>query len=263
MRERNTASVFVGIFLLLILAEITTTMDKVAGLFLYFVALFISILYVSLVKRDMYIISLTLPPLLRILDLSMPTFFPYTIYFFPFVYLPVFPSVYMAVKALDLKAEDLGFSLKAWYLLLPAGVLIGYLLSYPEYMILHPNALIPDFSLKSFVTLFIVMYIFAAFVEELVFRSVLQSTLEKKFGLRRGLLLASIMFAVMHAGFGCGEIAYALFTGLLIGFLFQKTRSLPLVVMIHGTINVMVFGLFHVESMANLFSLKDITLPWF
>ncbi|MBO8183026.1 MAG: CPBP family intramembrane metalloprotease [Archaeoglobus sp.] len=169
----------------------------------------------------------------------------------------------MAAKALDLNVEDLGFTLKAWYLLLPAGLLIGYLLSYPEYMILHPNALVPDFTLKSFVTLFIVMYVFVAFVEELIFRSVLQSSLEREFGLKKGLFLASILFAVMHAGFGFGEISYAFLTGLLIGFLFQKTKSLPLAVMIHGTINVMVFGLFHVETMANFFSLKDITLPWF
>jgi len=258
----STTSVFAGIFSLLILAEITTTITKSGGLFLYFVALFISIFYVSLVKKDIYIVSLTLPPLLRILDLSMPIFFPYTIYLFPLVYFPVFPSVYMAVKALDLRTEDLGFTLRRWYLFIPAGFLIGYLLSYPEFLILHPSSLIPDLTLKSFVTLFIVMYVFVAFVEELVFRSVLQSSLEREFGLKKGLLLASVIFAVMHSGFGYLETIYALFAGLLMGFVFQRTKSLPFVIMIHGTINVMVFGIFHLRGVESILFFRGMSIAY-
>jgi len=89
------------------------------------------------------------------------------------------------------------------------------------------------------------MYAFAALAEELVFRSVIQSTLEKEFGLFKGLFFAALIFAVMHVEYGIPEVGFAFFTGLLIGYLFQRTRSLPFVTVIHGTINVLVFGLLH------------------
>ena len=47
----------------------------------------------------------------------------------------------------------------------------------------------------------------------------------------------------MHSGYGnIYEIVYASFVGLVIGYLFYRTRSLPLAVMIHGSINIFLFG---------------------
>jgi uncharacterized protein len=48
----------------------------------------------------------------------------------------------------------------------------------------------------------------------------------------------------MHTGYGSmDEVLYASFVGIFVGYLFYKTHSLPLVVMIHGFINVFVFGI--------------------
>jgi len=247
MGGRLRLSVFGIIFGIIILAEILATLHRVAGLFLHFTAIFIAVFYVIFLKRDTYVLTLILPPVLRVINFSMPVFFPYTIYWFPLVYSPIFASVYMVVRALNMGVDHLGINLRKWYIYIPAGVATGIILAFPEFMILRPECLIPDFGLKSVITLCVVMYVFVALAEELVFRSVIQSTLEREFGLSKGLLMATGLFAIMHVEYGLFELAFAFLAGLVMGCIFQRTRSLLFVTTIHGTVNVMVFGLFHLE----------------
>ncbi len=252
--DEQSGCVFAVVFTIVLLAEVIATINRSAGLFLHFAAVFIAVLYVVFLKKGEYVLSLTLPSILRIVNFSMPVFFPYTIYWLPLVYSPIFISVYAAARALGLEVEDLGLNLRRLYFYVPAGAVIGCALSLIEFRILQPDCLIPDFSIESTLTLCVVMYAFVALAEELVFRSVVQSTLEKEFSLLKGLLFATILFAAMHTEYGLPEVTFAFFTGLLIGFLFQKTRSLAFIVAIHGTLNVMIFGFLHMTT--------GITLPW-
>ncbi len=48
----------------------------------------------------------------------------------------------------------------------------------------------------------------------------------------------------MHSGYGTFyEILYTGFVGLFMGFAFYKTRSLPFVAVLHGLVNVFLFGI--------------------
>ena len=88
------------------------------------------------------------------------------------------------------------------------------------------------------------MIFFVGLVEEIIFRSILQNRLEIVLGNRKGLIITSILFGLMHSGYGnINEILYATFVGIFIGYLFYRTRSLPLVTLIHGFINVFFFGI--------------------
>ncbi len=49
------------------------------------------------------------------------------------------------------------------------------------------------------------MFVFVGAVEELIFRSILQTRLEKALGLRYGLLLTSALFGIMHSVYGVQE----------------------------------------------------------
>lgn len=171
MERPSSTSIFVVVFITIIIAEIFSTLNK-AGLFLHFVAIFISVFYVILLKKDIFIISLSLSSLLRIINYSMPIFFPYTIYWFPLVYSPIFISAYLVIRFLGF-SDEIGLNLRRWYIYFPLGMLIGYILAFPEFAILQPSSLIPDFSIRSILTLCIVMYVFIALAEELVFRSVI------------------------------------------------------------------------------------------
>jgi membrane protease YdiL (CAAX protease family) len=96
----------------------------------------------------------------------------------------------------------------------------------------------------SLIKLSIIMIFFVGFVEELVFRSLLQTRLENSLGSLKGLLITSILFGVMHSGYGTFyEILYTAFAGLVLGYMFQKTKSLPLVSLTHGFVNIFLFGI--------------------
>ncbi len=88
------------------------------------------------------------------------------------------------------------------------------------------------------------MVFLVGLVEEIIFRSILQNRLEMFLGSRGGgLLVTSVLFGLMHSGYGSMvEIFYAFLVGFIIGYMFYKTRSLPLVTMVHGFINVFLFG---------------------
>jgi membrane protease YdiL (CAAX protease family) len=94
-----------------------------------------------------------------------------------------------------------------------------------------------------------VMFVFVAAVEELIFRSILITRLEKVFGSINSLLLSSLLFGIMHAGYGLlNEVLFATLFGVILGFIFQKTRSFPFIVVIQGTANVLLFGVMPIIS---------------
>ncbi len=242
--------VFTSLFIVVIVAEVIKSFNQNLSLFLHLVTIFIATFYVIFTKKGFYILSLALPSILRLLNFSMPIFFSYTIYWFPLIYAPVFASVYVTVRALNLSTDDIGLKMDRFYIYLPIAVLIGYVLASIEYRILQPEPLIPEFTMSNILTLFIVMFVFVSLAEELIFRSVLQTSLENNFGMLKGLLLATVVFAVMHADKGPVEFVFVFSAGLLIGYIFQRTRSLFFITIIHGTINVLIFGLFQAYGKA-------------
>lgn len=69
-----------------------------------------------------------------------------------------------------------------------------------EYRTITPEALVPEWSLLQLATIAVVMIAFVGFVEELLFRGVLQAALADRLGTWPGIVLASVIFGLMHAG---------------------------------------------------------------
>nr|WP_255679874.1 CPBP family intramembrane glutamic endopeptidase [Methanosarcina sp. DH2] len=90
----------------------------------------------------------------------------------------------------------------------------------------------------------IVMVFFVGLVEELIFRSVLQTRLENALGVWEAIIITSFLFGLMHSGYGTfQEILYTGFVGFIMGLAFYKTRSLPFIAVLHGFVNVFLFGI--------------------
>ena len=88
------------------------------------------------------------------------------------------------------------------------------------------------------------MIFFVGLVEELIFRSIIQTRLEQALSAIESILITSFLFGLMHSGYGTFyEILYTGFVGLFMGFAFYKTRSLPFVAVLHGLVNVFLFGI--------------------
>ncbi len=193
--------------------------------------------------------SMLLLLLMRIINLSMPQFFTFTLLWYPLVYGVMFIPIYYVIKNQNITLTNIGIDFKRWYIYLPAALLIGTAMAMLEFKILHPTPLILNLKLQNLLLISIVMFVFVAAVEELIFRSILITRLETVFGSISSLLLSSLLFGIMHAGYGLlTEIMFATFFGVILGFIFQKTRSFPFIVVIHGTANVLLLGVLPIIS---------------
>lgn len=187
---------------------------------------------------------------LRILNITMPVFVPYTIYWLPLIYGPILLGAYFALKkeastngetSPSIHWQELGLSFKSYYI--PGAALLGFLIANVEYEFLRPEALIPTLTPINLLILAVIMIFFVGFVEEIVFRSLLQTRLQERLGNWQGLLFASIVFASMHSGYSSlPYLGFVFSVGLLLAYLFQRTQSLALVAVTHGSINFFLFS---------------------
>lgn len=187
---------------------------------------------------------LALLPLFRILNNTMPIFFTQTLYIFPFVYGPMFLSMYFVGKNQKFTRYELGLSLEKIYIYFPASLILGMVLGTIEYKTISVESLIPEATLKNILVFSLIMIVFTGLAEEMLFRSFVQTRLEQTMGSNGGLLVASLLFGAMHSGYGSiYEIIFTFLAGFILGYLFQKTRNLPFIALTHGMINVFLFGL--------------------
>jgi len=191
---------------------------------------------------------LMLLPILRLVNLATPVFFEDTLYSLAFIYAPMAIPVAIIAMYQEFTLEKMGLALRKLWLFLPLAFSMGAVLGYGEYTILQVSvrdALIPDLSLASLLSLAVVMIFFVGLIEELIFRGLLQTRLVTFLGPVAGILAASLLFGLMHAGYGSLiEIFYATFVGVFIGQLYYRTGNLTLMVLIHGFMNIFVFGIF-------------------
>ncbi len=188
--------------------------------------------------------ALMLLPLLRLVNISMPIFFDTTLYSYIFIYTPLIIPIYIVAVQQGFTLKHLGFTLQYWKLIIPVSVIVGFAVAQGEYHIIHAGYLIPDLSFWNILKLSIVMIMFIGLIEELIFRSILQTRLEESMGMFSGLIVASILFGVLHSGYGTFyEMLFTSLAGLAIGYMFQKTRSIPMIALTHGVVNIFLFGL--------------------
>jgi hypothetical protein len=173
----------------------------------------------------------------------MPIFSDITLYSVFLIYIPLAVLAMVAIFYQQLTREEMGVNFRRIWLYFPLSILISFGLSAGEYMVIQTNYLISDLSPLQLLKLTVVMVFFVGLVEEIIFRSILQTRLNKILGIRGGILLSGVLFGFMHSGYGTFyEILYISFTGVIIGYIFYKTRSLPLVTLVHGFVNVFLFG---------------------
>ncbi|KKG77919.1 CAAX protease [Methanosarcina mazei] len=220
-RTAAAACVHIGILIALSLSNIFTEDPKIHNLYM----------------------SLMLLPLLRLVNLSVPIFLDTTLYTFIFTYAPLAVAAEIVIIYQQISFEEIGITTKNLPIYMVLSVPLGFLLGLGEFMTIKVGSLIPDVTFGNFLELFSIMVLFVSLVEELIFRSILQTRFEKLLDARWALVVTSFLFGLMHSGYGTFyEIFYTSFAGFVIGFAFYRTRSLPFVVLLHGFANVFLFG---------------------
>lgn len=205
------------------------------------IIIFLIIFSKTEIKNKCVLQSLVLVILLRLINISMPQFFS-TLLQYSLIYGIMLLSIISVLKSQKISLKILDF--KKFYIYLPLGILIGIIAGIIEYKILNPMVLIEKIRISEIILISLVMFIFVGLVEEIIFRGILQTRLENVFGLRFGLIISGIIFGSMHLSYGIlNEAIFAGIFGITVGYIFQKTRNIPFIVLIHGTANLALFGI--------------------
>ncbi len=194
-----------------------------------------------------FILSLALVPLIRIISLAMPLANIPQIMWYPIIYIPLLAAAVMVVRILGYRAGEVGLNFR----LLPVQIVIGlsgFLFGVVEYFILAPEPMVIELTWQGVWLMALIFLVFTGFVEEFIFRGVLQRTAVGAFGWW-GIVYVSLLFAAVHmvhysevglAGLLI-DIAFVFVIALFFGWVVKKTGSLFGVSLSHGITNIILY----------------------
>lgn len=189
------------------------------------------------------LLALCLAPLIRIISLSMPLKDFEFVYWFIIIGIPLFIASFIVIRVLDLKSKDINLNWEnpvATLLIALSGIIFGFI----EYIILKPVPIISLLNLKEIIIPGLILLLFTGFLEELIFRGIIQKTQERVFQ-NFTLVYVATLFAVLHIG--NSSLPHTLFVfgvGLFFGWVAKKTGSLVGVTLSHGLINIFLYLIF-------------------
>ncbi|WP_165823331.1 CPBP family intramembrane glutamic endopeptidase [Metarhizobium album] len=177
------------------------------------------------------------------------------------VYSPAFAWAYLIIVAgpvfvtaywLRLPAASIGLTLNNWRQAVREGVIVSILalgaLVGLSYLVgdTQPVTGTVDYSSPAGLLLVILLYAPHSFLQELLARGVLQSSLARLTNDRSGIrsvLVASLIFGLFHAHFGLPAVAVTAFSGMLFGWLFLRHGNLIGATMVHVIAGTAAFAL--------------------
>ena len=236
------------------LAELVTNLvDPRLGLVLHGVSLLAMLVHATLTTRrglQRLIFSLTLAPLIRLVSLSLPLVNFEFAYRYMIVGAPLLLAAFVAGQVVKVNFRMAGVvSSRAWrtqFLVGLSGLGLGYL----EYLILRPEFFISEFNWSGLVAPALVLLVFTGFLEEYIFRGLMQYTALFALG-GFGLVYISALFAALHIGYrSVLDLVFVFSVAIFFSLVAYKTRSILGVTLAHGLANIGLFLIFPFISAA-------------
>lgn len=235
----------VGYAVLLAAAEILVAqMQPYAGLILHSLLLIGAMAYGARCWSGpayRFWVGMSLAPLIRLVSFSLPLPLVPLMYWYLLVSVPLFGAVFVIQRfLLRVPWERMGLHSRG--LLPQIGVsLLGVPLGMLEHQILQPAPLVSGQREEEFLIAALILLISTGFLEELIFRGILQHVATEMMG-RWGIVYISLVFAVLHIGYrSVGDFFFVLGVALVFGWYVHRTRSIVGVSLAHGLINIWLF----------------------
>jgi len=238
---------------IIIAAElITNFVDAEGGITLYTFILVGLILHFSVAKDNSLrrlLLALCLVPLVRVVGFSLPLGELHQIYWYPIIYTPLLVATFVVMHHLNIRPAEIGLTIKrqqirSQLLLATSGVAIGIV----EYVILKPHPLISELNPTSVILPALILIISTGFVEELVFRGLLQKVSSGLLANLGGIVYVSVLFAILHVGYVQGvldrtvwDVPFVFVIALFFSWIVKRTGSLVGVTLSHGLTNIGLF----------------------
>jgi membrane protease YdiL (CAAX protease family) len=240
----DTEVMILGIYTgLLLIAEFATTRNLKTGMIAHGCIL-VALLLHSTIAENRYFsnlyASLSIIPLIRILSLCIPLMHFEYILWFLIVGVPLFAAIFTCIylQRIDLRCVGLKIPSHREVPLTWGIILLGIPVGMVEYYVLEPEFMIGVHA--SWVVPILILVICTGFLEELLFRGLLQHTFTEAVGMR-GILIVSVIFGFLHLGNSWLDCVLAGEIGFIFALVVRKTGSIYGVSISHGVINVMLF----------------------
>jgi len=165
----------------------------------------------------------------------------------PILYTLIFLAMAFYMRFRDVSSDFSGLvkGRLSVYLQVPVGVTMGVVAGVIEYQILKPKPIgSPERLIETLAYLVIVMIVFVAVTEELMFRGLLQNFVAGVVPAVQSILMVSMQFGLMHIGWGVPlELLFAYVAGVIFGTIYYGTKSLLMPIVIHGVGNITLYVL--------------------
>ncbi|MGL4654943.1 MAG: lysostaphin resistance A-like protein [Sarcina sp.] len=192
---------------------------------------------VLIIASDFFLVNLIEPHLLKIFKIiGTDNIIVFNIILFSIQMLVGLISLNIVVLCVKTKSPDINYSANSraddfLYVIL---LILGFRFLYEGTIYQLKNFLAIDFRVNSI----LLSCIYAPFIEEMMYRGIVLNSLLKKYPDKIALFLSSAIFGIMHFSFYQSINAFLI--GMLIGYLFMKTKSLYLCIFIHFCNNFIV-----------------------
>jgi len=245
LQRKMLAGIWIGVYVgLLLIAEYATIYDLRIGMIVHGCLLLALILHGTIITENtavsnMYI-AFSIVPLVRILSLCVPlTHFEIMLWFI-IISIPLFIAIFTCIHIQHIDGENVGLNIPGHRMLRIEGAIIiaAIPLGWLEYQLLEP-AMVATPGTPWAVPI-VVFMVCTGFLEELLFRGLLQHTFTMAVGVH-GILIVSVIFGIFHIENSWCDGLFAGMIGLTYALVVRETGSIYGVSISHGIINVMLF----------------------
>ncbi|MEM7333761.1 MAG: type II CAAX endopeptidase family protein [Chloroflexota bacterium] len=252
VRNDNFIAVAFGYLVLIMFSEIVTVwiVPQATALlfgllqFQFMLMLFLISLHAAVrwhTNERNVLLSLAMVPIIRLISLSLPLANIPLIYWYFIISIPIFIAAFMMVRELGYSWDDIG--LNGRYLLWQIPIaLSGFVIGFLEFIILEPRSPLQTFTWVQYVMAGLILLISTGFLEELIFRRIMQINAVERFGRGFGIIYVAAIFGVMHIGYNSfTDVLFVFIAGLYLGWVVDVTNSIVGATIAHGIANITLF----------------------
>lgn len=191
-------------------------------------------------KREQdLMLGLALAPLIRLVSLALPIHLLSPLASYALTGIPLYVAAWKVSQVAGLSPERLGLrggNRPGQFIIGSSGILIGIILFQVLRLPPSTEALVTGDP----VTAALVLVVFAGFLDELIFRGLLQSLAYRAMG-SVGPLYIAFLYAAMHIGYrSAAHVLAALALGLVFSAIAHRSRSIVGVGLAHGLANIVI-----------------------
>lgn len=192
--------------------------------------------------RGRLYLACSIMAVVRIVSFAIAPSFISGVWFYVFAEVPFLAAAITASRVIRLSPAELGIRRPRYLWASPFIIVSGIGAGWIEAQIIHPAALTPGLRPGQIWLPALLLIISTGFVEEVVFRGLIQYTTTRYFGTVVGIVYTSLGWALLHIGWlSWVDVGYVFTIGLVWGAMRHWNRSILDLAIAHGLANVMLF----------------------